>query len=210
MLFCFSATSGARGECGRSEIPVVRNVSELGYASYGRPGLAHMSIASAVHHGMKEIEVWMQTFAPNAGTPIHRHDCEEVFLTLKGYGTLYISRGSDPDRPGKVHEYPIYPNATFTIPVDAVHQVVNTKEEDLQLYVTISRPPMKAFNYKDWDTTHHDAVYEKKEWDKRDKFTSEQQQCKEPEAEEEEDVMANIAKLLGASIQDIVVSDEIR
>lgn len=70
---------------------------------------------------------------------------------------------------------------------------------------------LSRFNYKDWDTTHQEAVYEKKEWDKRDKSTSEQQQCKEPEAEEEEeDVMANIAKLLGASINDIVVSDEIR
>lgn len=212
VLFCISATSGAletRGACGTSEIPLVRNMSELGYANYGRPGLSHISIASAVHHGMKEVEVWMQTFAPTSGTPIHRHDCEEVFLTLKGYGTLYISPGYDPDGPGKPQEYSIYPNATFTIPVDAVHQVRNTKEEDLQVYVTISRPPMKAFNYKDWDTPHHEAVLETKEWDRRDKSSNEQQQCKEPEAEED-DVMANIAKLLGTSIQDIVVSDEIR
>jgi mannose-6-phosphate isomerase-like protein (cupin superfamily) len=74
-------------------------------------------------HYLLQVEVWMQTFAPNSGTPIHRHECEEVFITLKGYGTLYLSRNHDPDIPGKPEELPIYPNATFTIPVDAVHQV---------------------------------------------------------------------------------------
>ena len=74
-------------------------------------------------HHLLQVEVWMQTFAPNSGTPIHRHACEEVFITLKGYGTLYLSRNNDPDIPGKPEELPIYPNATFTIPVDAVHQV---------------------------------------------------------------------------------------
>lgn len=38
-----------------AEIPVVRNVTELGQDSYGRPGLSHMTIAGAVHHGMKEV-----------------------------------------------------------------------------------------------------------------------------------------------------------
>ena len=39
----------------RAEIPVVRNLTELGQDSYGRPGLSHMTIAGAVHHGMKEV-----------------------------------------------------------------------------------------------------------------------------------------------------------
>uniref|UniRef100_A0A7I4DH64 Uncharacterized protein n=2 Tax=Physcomitrium patens TaxID=3218 RepID=A0A7I4DH64_PHYPA len=213
----------------------------------------HMTIAGAVHHGMKEMEVWMQTFAPNSGTPIHRHECEEVFITLKGHGTLYLSRSRELDAPGEPEEFQIYPNATFTIPVDSVHQatrlepisfgrvdesgfvrklriavrldgmstgarialVLGTSEvrntnqgEDLQVVVTISRPPMKSFIYKEWSTPHAEAVYEPREWDKEDKLSSASQQCKEPEAED--DVMADIAKLLGRSIEDIVVSDEIR
>jgi len=211
--FCFLAISSALqkpGVCGKSEIPVVRNLTELGQDSYGRPGLSHMTIAGAIHHGMKEVEVWMQTFAPNSGTPIHRHKCEEVFITLQGYGTLYLSRNHDPDIPGKPEELPIYPNATFTIPVDAVHQVRNTKHgEDLQLFVTISRPPMKSFTYKEWTTPHISAVPETKEWDKQDKFSSASQQCVEPEPEDD-DVMANIAKMLGTSIEGIVISDDIR
>jgi len=65
------------------------------------------------------------------------------------------------------------------------------------------------FKYNDWSTSHHEAVYESKEWDKKDQSPIESQQCKEPEAEDDA-VMANIAKLLGTSIQDIVISDEIR
>jgi hypothetical protein len=33
----------------------VRNLTERGQDSYGRPGLSHMTIAGAVHHGMKEV-----------------------------------------------------------------------------------------------------------------------------------------------------------
>lgn len=75
-------------------------------------------------HHLLQVEVWMQTFAPNSGTPVHRHECEEVFITMKGYGTLYLSRNHDLDIPGKPEEFSIYPNATFTIPVNAVHQVI--------------------------------------------------------------------------------------
>lgn len=70
-----------------------------------------------------QVEVWMQTFAPNSGTPIHRHACEEVFITLKGSGTLYLAPKSQLGSPGQPQELPIYPNSTFTIPVDGVHQV---------------------------------------------------------------------------------------
>ncbi|KAI7729261.1 hypothetical protein M8C21_002200, partial [Ambrosia artemisiifolia] len=40
------------------------------------------------------VEVWIQTFAPGTRTPIHRHSCEEVFVVLKGSGTLYIASNS--------------------------------------------------------------------------------------------------------------------
>lgn len=43
------------GFCPLADIPVVRNISELGQDSYGRPGLSHMTIAGAVHHGMREV-----------------------------------------------------------------------------------------------------------------------------------------------------------
>ncbi|KAG0607010.1 hypothetical protein M758_9G185500 [Ceratodon purpureus] len=148
VLFCFRGGSGALekpGGCRQSEIPLIRNLSEQGYDSYSLSfGLSHKTVAGAVHHGMKEIEVWIQTIAPHGRSPIHRHACEEVVIILKGYGTFYLSDGHDPDVPGKPKEIPIYPNSTFSVPVNSVHQVWNTHEaEDLQFMVAISRPPME-------------------------------------------------------------------
>lgn len=127
--------------------------------SFGRPGLSHITVAGATHHGMEEVEVWLQTFSPGSGTPIHRHSCEEVFLTLKGKGSLFMEPESGKRYPGQPKEFTISPNTTFTIPINHVHQVKNTQlEEDLQVLVIISRPPIKVFVYRDWYTPHAAAV----------------------------------------------------
>ncbi|MCD7468015.1 actin binding protein [Datura stramonium] len=70
----------------------------------------------------EEIEVWLQTFAPGSRTPIHRHSCEEVFVVLKGQGTLYLAPSSHSKYPGNPQEFHIFPNSTFHIPVN-VHWV---------------------------------------------------------------------------------------
>ncbi|CDP17524.1 unnamed protein product [Coffea canephora] len=136
-------------------LPLVRNISELTQNSYGRPGLSHMTIAGSLLHGMKEVEVWLQTFAPGSHTPIHRHSCEEVFVVLKGGGTLYLASNSHSKYPGNPQEFPIFSNSTFHIPVNDAHQIWNTnKEEDLQFLVIVSRPPVKVFIYDDWHMPH--------------------------------------------------------
>ncbi|PHT80489.1 Auxin-binding protein 1 [Capsicum annuum] len=138
-----------------SRLPLVRNISELPQNNYGRPGLSHTTIAGSVLHGMKEIEVWLQTFAPGSSTPIHRHSCEEVFVVLKGQGTLYLAPSSHSKYPGNPQEFHIFPNSTFHVPVNDAHQVWNTDEhEDLQVLVVISRPPVKVFTYDDWSVPH--------------------------------------------------------
>ncbi|KAK4376295.1 hypothetical protein RND71_006972 [Anisodus tanguticus] len=71
---------------------------------------------------MKEIEVWLQTFAAESRTPIHRHSYEEVFVVLKGQGTLYLAPSSHSKYPGNLQESHISPNSTFHIPVNDVHQ----------------------------------------------------------------------------------------
>ncbi|GBG63397.1 hypothetical protein CBR_g38020 [Chara braunii] len=108
---------------------------------------------------MVQIEVWMQTFAPGSGTPIHRHECEEVFIVTKGSGTLRLAQSpSDGETPGDVQAYAFHKNDTFVVPVDAVHQITNTdNEEDLQLLVIISRPPIKIFVYPSWDSPHAES-----------------------------------------------------
>lgn len=83
-------------------------------------------------------EVWLQTFAPGVRTPIHRHDCEEVFVVLKGSGVLYFSppSGSSPapasrDAPGLPETLAFGPNSTFIVPPNQVHQVRAKLEESL-------------------------------------------------------------------------------
>ncbi|KAL2507720.1 Auxin-binding protein 1 [Forsythia ovata] len=141
--------------CSNEGVQTVRNISELHQDNFGRPGLSHITIAGSLLHGFKEVEVWLQTFAPGAHTPIHRHSCEEVFVVLKGTGTLYLATSSHPKHPGSPQEFPIFSNSTFHIPVNDAHQVWNTNEsEDLQVLVIISRPPAKVFTYEDWLMPH--------------------------------------------------------
>ncbi|KAL0418780.1 UNVERIFIED_CONTAM: Auxin-binding protein T92 [Sesamum radiatum] len=150
-----SVRRGSGGGLGSGRVPIVRNISEIGQDSYGRLGLSHMTIAGSVMHGFKEVEVWLQTFAPGVRTPIHRHSCEEIFVVLKGSGTLYLASNSHKNYPGSPQEFPIFTNSTFYVPVNDAHQVWNTNEqEDLQFLVIISRPPVKVFIYDDWYMPH--------------------------------------------------------
>ncbi|GAA0161025.1 hypothetical protein LIER_17442 [Lithospermum erythrorhizon] len=141
--------------CSTNEVPIVRNIRELPQNDYGRPGLSHTTVAGSLVHGFKEVEVWLQTFAPGSGTPIHRHSCEEVFVVLKGSGTLYLASNSHSKYPGTPQEFPMFANSTVHVPVNDVHQVRNTNSgEDLQVLVIISRPPVKVFTYDDWSMPH--------------------------------------------------------
>lgn len=70
-----------------------------------------------------QVEVWLQTFSPGSRTPIHRHSCEEVFIVLKGSGTLYLASSSHEKYPGKPQEFFFFSNSTFNIPVNDAHQV---------------------------------------------------------------------------------------
>ncbi|KAG6415355.1 hypothetical protein SASPL_122766 [Salvia splendens] len=136
-------------------LPIVRNISEMAEDSYGLPGFSHITIAGSIMHGFKEVEVWHQTLGPGAGTPIHRHSCEEIFVVLEGSGTLYLASNSHLKHPGTPQHFPFSSNSTFHIPVDNAHQVVNTNQDQhLKFLVVISKPPMKLFVYDDWFVPH--------------------------------------------------------
>ncbi|XP_038681929.1 auxin-binding protein T85 [Tripterygium wilfordii] len=157
LIFFFSSlvVSATASHCSIQGLPLVRNISEIPQDNYGRQGLSHITVAGSVLHGMKEVEVWLQTFSPGSHTPIHRHSCEEVFVVLKGSGNLYLASSSHLKYPGTPQEYSIFANSTFHIPVNDAHQVWNTNEhEDLQMLVIISRPPVKVFIYDDWFMPH--------------------------------------------------------
>lgn len=80
-----------------------------------------------------QVEVWLQTFGPGQRTPIHRHSCEEVFIVLKGKGTLLLG-SSSLKYTGQPQEVPVFQNTTFSIPVNDPHQV---KEKGCHLYALL-------------------------------------------------------------------------
>ncbi|KAF8776484.1 hypothetical protein HU200_003189 [Digitaria exilis] len=133
---------------------LVKDIGQMQEGSFGIGGLSHITVAGALAHGMKEVEVWLETIAPGKRTPIHRHSCEEVFVVLKGKGTLLLG-SSALKYPGQPQEIPFSHNSTFLVPVNDPHQVWNSDEhEDLHILVVISRPPVKIFLYDDWSMPH--------------------------------------------------------
>src|SRR5208337_3650762 len=104
-------------------MPVVENSKVQEFAL---PGLTHRTVGGK-DGGVKSMEVWQQTIAPGAATPVHRHACEEVIVILTGAGTLTID--------GETTAFG--PNSTLIIPNDVVHQIVNTSADEMNLVATL-------------------------------------------------------------------------
>jgi mannose-6-phosphate isomerase-like protein (cupin superfamily) len=99
----------------------------------GLPGLEHQTLASR-EQGVNGMEVWMQTVAPGAGTPVHRHECEEVIVVLRGSGQVTIEG----------EETRFGPNSTIIVPPDASHQLVNSGAEEMFLIGVLGVTPVKV------------------------------------------------------------------
>lgn len=111
-------------------MPVVDNAS---LPNFNLPGLSHRTFAGP-EHGMKNLEMWGQVIEPGAGTPVHRHACDEAIVILEGSGTLTIN--GEKSRFGA--------NSTLIIPADAVHQIVNSGDTRMVLIAALSMAPVKV------------------------------------------------------------------
>jgi len=111
-------------------MPVVDNSKVQEFAL---PGLRHRTVGGK-DGGVKSMEVWQQTIAPGAATPVHRHACEEVIVILSGAGSLTIE--------GETTAFG--PNSTLIIPNDVVHQIVNTSADEMHLIATLSMAPVQV------------------------------------------------------------------
>jgi quercetin dioxygenase-like cupin family protein len=108
-------------------------VDNASVETFELPGLAHQTIGGH-KHGLKSTEVWLQTIAPGAETPVHRHPCEEVIVVLSGSGECIV--GDETFRFG--------PNSTIIVEPDLVHQLVNTSNEDMRLIATFGAAPVRV------------------------------------------------------------------
>ena len=99
------------------------------------PGLRHQTIAGH-RQGVTTMEVWSQTMAPGAATPVHRHACEEVILVLSGHGQCIVD--------GQAHSFG--PNSTLILEPDVVHQLVNTSGEEMRLVAALGMAPVRVNN----------------------------------------------------------------
>lgn len=109
-------------------MPVIDNQAVKNFAL---PGLNHRTFAGP-EHGLKNLEVWGQVIDAGAGTPVHRHACEEAIVILEGSGTLTIN--------GEATRFG--PNSTLIIPADAVHQIVNSGTTPMVIVAALSMAPV--------------------------------------------------------------------
>ena len=111
-------------------MPIVKN-DEI--ETLHLPGLSHQTVAG-YKQGVKTMEVWVQSMAPGAATPIHCHACEEVILVLSGSGICKVGE----------KEYSFGPNTTLILEPDAVHQIVNTSGEQMHLVAALGMAPVRV------------------------------------------------------------------
>jgi len=111
-------------------MPVIDNTS---VKTFSLPGLNHQTFAGP-EHGLKNLEVWGQVIEAGAGTPVHRHACEEAIVVLEGFGTLTVNG----------QESRFGPNSTLIIPADAVHQIVNSGTARMVIVAALSMAPVQV------------------------------------------------------------------
>ncbi|MBL8192661.1 MAG: cupin domain-containing protein [Blastocatellia bacterium] len=108
-------------------------INNLEVEEFSLPGLVHKTICGPAF-GVNNFEVWLQTISPKAETPVHKHDCDEMILVLKGNGTFILE--------DKTSYFG--PNSTLVIPPNAVHQIINSGDEEMQLVATLSVPNVQV------------------------------------------------------------------
>lgn len=109
-------------------------VSNASRRVYELPGLQHQTLAARID-GLNGLEVWMQTLAAGAQTPVHYHECEEVILVQSGSGRVFLAD----QRLEFVH------GSTLVIPPKVIHQIVNDDSEPMRLVAVLSETPARVF-----------------------------------------------------------------
>ena len=119
-LVCFALAATLNGEETAVVIPH-EGLQQYGYSQNKLQGICTPG------HGAKEIEVWHASLGPGDHTPAHKHDCEEVFIFLKGNGKVNING----------EEVFFAAPCTVIIPPDVEHEVFNLSSEPTDHYTIL-------------------------------------------------------------------------
>lgn len=95
------------------------------------PGIAHHTRASRAN-GLTQLSVWHQTLEPGAGTPHHRHDCDEIVLCIGGSGEVVSNGGTERFSAG----------STLIFPADLYHTITNTGSSALEIIGVLAATPV--------------------------------------------------------------------
>lgn len=77
--------------------------------------------------GAKTLEVWKASMAPDASTPPHRHDAEEIVVVLTGEGEAHAA--------GEVARFRA--PCTLILPGNQLHQLKNTGTERMDTVAVV-------------------------------------------------------------------------
>lgn len=110
-------------------------------------GMSHLTLGGHQHFGNRKIEMWYETLAPGAGTPIHSTSSEVIFYFLDGEVTL-TTRARD----GSLVVHEMLQNTTTTVLPNARHQLVNPGPGDASYILAFDTPPMgPILSYETWN-----------------------------------------------------------
>ena len=102
-------------------------------SSFAIPGIEHQTLAGG-RDGLGSIEVWRQTIAAGAATPVHRHDCEEVIICMKGAAVCHYNGA----------QYHFKEDETLVIPAGVTHQICNDGDTELHIIATLAMAPVRV------------------------------------------------------------------
>lgn len=77
--------------------------------------------------GAVDCEVWHSSIAPHSCTPLHQHECQEVFIFLRGEGKALVG----------AEEVFFKAPCTLLLPACVPHQIFNTGDEPSEQIVVL-------------------------------------------------------------------------
>lgn len=106
-------------------------IQQRGPAPTAIAGVSHTTWAGQAQ-GLEQLSVWRQSLAPGAGTPPHRHDCDEVVICLDGEGELHAE--------GRQQRFGA--RTTLILPRGRVHQFFNRGTQPLEIIGIFGQSPV--------------------------------------------------------------------